>query len=202
MNLGSRCHWWWTTFILFWFSQSWKVTFKILELVFYDCIVPTDSNEIKLESSDQTPSPPEDENTRVVLEPYPAWKCHSTVFLDGVDVFKVHKCLLFMTDEFLLRFTKNCFKVKYIIHSQSTILIFASFFNLVKCLYYQKYVNQINLNHATLQRLTLPIFKVFALTSLNINLSFNETCDILALMETNFDGFTDSSVSLWGAIIL
>ena len=111
-------------------------------------------------------------------------------------VFKVHKCLLFMTDEFLLRFTKNCFKVKYIIHSQSTILIFASFFNLVKCLYYQKYVNQINLNHATLQRLTLPIFKVFALTSLNINLSFNETCDILALMETNFDGFSDSSVSL------
>ena len=41
--------------------------------------------------------------------------------------------------------------------------------------YYQKFVNQVNLNHATLLNLALPIFEVFFQFLLNVNLSLNQT---------------------------
>ena len=49
------------------------------------------------------------------------------------------------------------------------------FFDSMKCPYYQKHIKQITFNHTTLLNLTLPIFEVFILISLDVNLSMNQT---------------------------
>ena len=62
---------------------------------------------------------------------------------------------------------------------------------------YQKDLNQITLNHTTLQNFVLGIFVVFVRILLNVNLScesfLESNClDILALCETSLDDSIDS----------
>ena len=71
-------------------------------------------------------------------------------------------------------------------NSQSTFLILTDFW-----LFFQKDVNQITLNHTTLKNLALPIFEVFVQVMLNMNLSLNQTPDILVLCERNLDDSID-----------
>ena len=49
------------------------------------CIVPPDSKEMELGSSDQEASPSAGKNTGTVLVPCRAWKCISTAISSGVD---------------------------------------------------------------------------------------------------------------------
>ena len=50
--------------ILFWLSQNLPVTLKTDEKMFSGCIVPSDSKEAGLESSDQEASPLAGKNTK------------------------------------------------------------------------------------------------------------------------------------------
>ena len=50
-------------------------------------------------------------------------------------------------------------------------LLFLPLFDSFKQPCYQKYINQIILNHTTLKNLALPIFKTFALILSDMNLS-------------------------------
>ena len=58
--------------------------------------------------------------------------------------------------------------------------------------YYQNHVNQIILNCSTLWSLALQIFEAFIQILLIVDLSLNQTPDILALYETNLDDSIDS----------
>ena len=57
--------------------------------MFSDCIVPPDSKETELGSSDQEASPSAGKNTRIALVPCCAWKCVPIAISGGVDISKV-----------------------------------------------------------------------------------------------------------------
>ena len=71
--------------ILFWFSQTWLVTFRIQKKVFSGCTVPTDSNKTKLERSNQKGSTSAGKYTNIVLVPSCTCKCVSTAIFVGVS---------------------------------------------------------------------------------------------------------------------
>ena len=62
--------------------------------MFYDCIVPPDRKESKLESRNQEASPSLGKNTVTFLVPCRAWKCVSTSIFGGVDISEVSGCHL------------------------------------------------------------------------------------------------------------
>ena len=64
--------------ILFWLSQTSRVTLRIQEQVFSGYTVPPDSRETELASSDQEASPSTGKNTGVVLVPCCVRKCVPT----------------------------------------------------------------------------------------------------------------------------
>ena len=78
--------------ILFWLSQTWPVSFRIQELVFFGYTVLPDSKEIELESNNQEGSPSAGKNSRVVLVPYLHMEVHPYSFCGGVDVSEVLGC--------------------------------------------------------------------------------------------------------------
>ena len=92
--------------ILFWLSQTWAITLRILEYLFSGCTVPPDSKETKVGSSDQEASPSADKNTGVVLVPC----LHMEVFPDSYfrwcGYFWGPRVSFVMTDEFSMRVTK------------------------------------------------------------------------------------------------
>ena len=53
-----------------------------------------DSNEIKLESSNQEASASAGKNIRIVLVPYLLWKCLPTAISSGLDISEVPVCHL------------------------------------------------------------------------------------------------------------
>ena len=73
---------------LFWLSQIWPVTSRIQKLVFSGCLVPPDSKETKLGSSNQKVSPTAGKHIGVVLVLCCPWKCFHTAISSGVDISK------------------------------------------------------------------------------------------------------------------
>ena len=118
--------------------------------------VPPDSKETKVGSSDQEAFPLVGKNAGIVLVSCHAWKCDPTAISGGVDISKVPECHLLRQISFQWGH-KNFFKDLCLMNSQPTFL-FLTYFQLNELLpYYQKDVNQITLNHATLQNLNLRI---------------------------------------------
>ena len=74
--------------------------------------------------------------------------------------------------------------------------VYLSIFNLSKLNelwpYYQKHINQVILNHTTLWSLALWIFEALVWILLIVNLSLNNSPDILGLCESNLDDSIDS----------
>ena len=70
----------------------------------------------------------------------------------------------------------------------------------MKCPYYQKHIKQITFNHTTLLNLTLPIFEVFILISLDVNLSMNQTL-LMFLFYKSQTWITPLSLSLWEVVL-
>ena len=59
-----------------------------------DCIVPPDSKETELRSSNQEASPSAGKNTRVVLVPCSRMEVNPTATSGGGDIFEVPGCHL------------------------------------------------------------------------------------------------------------
>ena len=62
--------------------------------MFSGCIVPPDSKEIELGSSDQEASPSARKNIEVVLVPFCVWKCVPAANAGGVDISEGPECQL------------------------------------------------------------------------------------------------------------
>ena len=62
--------------------------------MFSGCVVPPDSKETELGSSDHENSPSASKNTGIVLVPCCEWKCVPTGISIGVDIFEVTECHL------------------------------------------------------------------------------------------------------------
>ena len=76
--------------IIFWLSQTWPVTLRIQEKVFFGCTAPVNSKEIELGRSHQEAFPSAGKNAMVVLVPCHAWKCDLTANSDISEVPGCH----------------------------------------------------------------------------------------------------------------
>ena len=72
--------------IHFWLTQTWPVTLRIQELVFFSCSVLPYSIETELISSNQEASPSAGRNTGIVSVPCCAWKRIPSTVSGGVDM--------------------------------------------------------------------------------------------------------------------
>ena len=115
--------------ILFWLSQTWPVSFRIQELVFFGYTVLPDSKEIELESNNQEGSPSAGKNSRVVLVPFLHMEVHPYSYLRWCGCFWGPWVSFFTTDEFSVRATKITSRIA-LMNSQSTFL-FLTYLNLM-----------------------------------------------------------------------
>ena len=92
MNTGGSCEYCWGLSFFFWFSQTWPVTLRIQEYVFFGCIVLPDSKETELGSRDQEDSPWASKNTRILM--WILLKCLSVILYDRLAFSEDHKKLL------------------------------------------------------------------------------------------------------------
>ena len=92
--------------IIFWISQTWRVTLRIQEWVFSGCTVPPGSKETELGSSDQEASPSAVKNTGVVLVPCSHKKVHPYSYFQWCGYFWGPWVSFVTTDEFSVRVTK------------------------------------------------------------------------------------------------
>ena len=99
-----------------------------------------------------------------------SWKCVPTGISGGVDISEVTD---YHNRWVLSKCHKHYVKDWCLINSQPTILIL-TFWKSVEWPYYQKDINQINLHHTALWNLALPMFEVFIVILLNVNLSLNQ----------------------------
>ena len=103
--------------------------------------------------------------------PCRSWTCVPTAISGGVDISEVTD---YHNRWVLSKGHKNYVKDWCLINSQPTILIL-TFLKISRMAILSKDINQINLNHTTLWNLALPIFEVFIVILLNVNLSLNQT---------------------------
>ena len=125
--------------IIFWLSQTWPVTLRIQEKVFFGCTAPVNSKEIELGRSHQEAFPSAGKNAMVVLVPCHAWKCDLTA---NSDISEVPGC------HFLWQMSspwgsQKLFQELVVSHELTTYLSVFDIFELWP--YYQKDVNQITL---------------------------------------------------------
>ena len=73
---------------------GWCPAGSVLTSWFSGSIVPPDSKETELGSSDQEASPSAGKNTGLVLVPFRAWECVPTAISSGVDISEVPGCHL------------------------------------------------------------------------------------------------------------
>ena len=76
----------------FWLSQTWPVTLRLQEQLFYGWTVLPDIKETKLGSSNQETFPLPSKNAKVVLVPFRTWKRIPTAISGGVDITEVPEC--------------------------------------------------------------------------------------------------------------
>ena len=87
--------------------------------MFSGCIVPHDSKETKLGSSNQEASPSAGKYTKVVLVPCCAWKCVPTTISGGVVISKAPGCHYYNRGV-LSEGHKNYFKDWCLLNSKTT----------------------------------------------------------------------------------
>ena len=116
--------------ILFWLSQTWRVTLRIQEKVFSGCTVVPDSKETKLGISNQEASPTADKNTGVVLVPCLHMEVPPYCYFWWCGYFWGPWVSFFYNRWHLSEGHKNYFKDWCLIKSQPTFL-FLTFFNTV-----------------------------------------------------------------------
>ena len=100
-----------------------------------------DSKGTKLRRSDQEASPSAGKNAGIVLVPCRAWKCFPTAIYSGVDISKVPGC------HSLKQMCSQWGSQRLVSHK---FIAYLPVFNIFLWLDYQKDVNQMTLNHATL----------------------------------------------------
>ena len=137
--------------------------------MFSACTMSPNSKETKVGSSDQEVPSSAGKNAWIILENAAHgsyfWWCRYPNFSG---------CHLFSGS-----FTKITSRISVLV---TLILSFCFYctFNSVNWPY-QKYINQLNFNHAFVQNLALPVFEVFFLILLTAGRSFNQTCLIFFL---------------------
>ena len=151
--------------------------------MFPGCTVPHDSKETELESSDQEACPSSGKYARLV--PFRPWKCVPRCF-SWCGHFR-GPCVSFVTtDGFSLRIPEITSRIGISWTSN-----FDLFFNSMKWPYYQKYVNQINLNHTTLSFTNIWCLRLNFVWCESFLKSYFPK--IVALCETNLD----DSIIFW-----
>ena len=141
--------------------------------MFSGCTVLPDSKETKLKSNDQVASPSAGKNTGVLLVPCLCMEVHPYSCFRWCRYFWGPWVSFLTTDEFSVRVTKI---QGLLCHKLTAYLSIINQFKLNELWpYYQTHVNQMILNHATLQSLAWWIFEAFVQILLMANLFLNQT---------------------------
>ena len=160
-------------------------------------LVPSNSKETELGSSDQEASPSAGKNTGVVLMPCSHMEVRPYSYFWWCQYLWGPWVSFLTTDELSVGVTK----VQGLVSHE--LAAYLSIFNLFKLNklwpYCQKHANKIILNHRTLWRLALQIFEAFVVA----NLSLNQTPQtfLLCVRQTSMTQLI-LAISLWEVIFL
>ena len=166
--------------------------------MFSGSIVLPDSKQTELGSSNQEASSLASKNTRYVLVSCCTWKCFPTAIPGGMNISEVSGRHLFrqMSSQWG---SQKLLQLLVSQESQPTFLIL----NSMKWPYYQKDINQVNLNPTTPWNLALRILELVIWILLDVNLSLNQILlTFLHYVRQTWTTKSTVAISLWEFIFL